>query len=69
MTPLLPFRHQTVVAFFILELCEKNTAERIVVVMVSGMTDENGWQEIHQVTHTRRRTDAHTSIHLNTLPI
>lgn len=28
--------------------------EQFLVVMVTGMTDENGWQEIHQVrdTHT-----------------
>lgn len=32
---------------------KKNTlALRVLVVMVTGMTDENGWQEIHQVTHT-----------------
>lgn len=33
---------------------KKNTlALRVLVVMVTGMTDENGWQEIHQVTHTQ----------------
>lgn len=32
------------------------TAEVIVVAMVTGMTDENGWQEIHQVSHTQTQT-------------
>lgn len=36
------------------------SAETIVVVMVAGMTDENGWQEIHQVTHTHMHTPTHS---------
>lgn len=56
MMPLLHFQHYCRMTF----VKKHFTAETIVVVMVAGMTDENGWQEIHQVTHTHAHT--HTLI-------
>lgn len=40
---------------------EKNTLSlRVLVSMVTGITDENGWQEIHQVTNTHTLTQRST---------
>lgn len=40
----------------------KNTDERFLVVMVTGMTDENGWQEIHQVRDTHTHTHSYIAV-------